>query len=323
LTNPSAERTERLLADLGFSTTHNARGRATIADLIPTAQRCGIYVLHFGDGQHYVGQSVEVTSRFLAHRHNYPDIHRLSFKAVPRELLDVEERRAVHQFEQAGLALRNIALVSWPIGVSRFDQVMAAEDQERWLADLHWVDDRGPRGADKSLRHRTAHKYVQLLGRPDHEEAIKLARAYVRSALPAAWRSEMQFWSVSCLPHPAVYIRVNVHRQEVLRVVREHDNLDCVIFLTELPRLEQFRLRLARLLRSRGLVQVTQGGYVSGGQDQMSLHIRGASHAMRLLRSEAVLSAARAFSLGLMRKGPNLNRESHCIDLADRLLEEA
>jgi hypothetical protein len=317
------ERMNRVLVDLGFGATHDTRGRASITDLIPAVERCGIYVLHFADGQHYVGQSVEVTARFVAHRRNYPDIDQVSFKPVPRALLDAEERRAVHQFEQAGLALRNIEFVSWPIGVSSFDQVMPAEDQERWLADLTWIDTRGPRGADPALRHRTAHKLAQLRKRPEYEQAIGLTRAYVRTAIPAAWRGEMQFWSVSCLPSPAVYMRVNVYQQEVFRVDREGDELYCALFLSRLPRLERFRLRRARLLRSRGVVEIIEGGYAPGGQNQMSLYIHGASNALKLLRNEAVLAAARRFSLSLMKKGPNLNRESHCIDLADFLLEGA
>jgi hypothetical protein len=50
---------EDLLRELGFKSTYFVQGGYSIADLYKPDERCGIYVLHFANGQYYVGLAVE------------------------------------------------------------------------------------------------------------------------------------------------------------------------------------------------------------------------------------------------------------------------
>ena len=40
-----------------FSQPYYGQGRASIADLFPPGQRCGLYILHFANGEIYAGQA--------------------------------------------------------------------------------------------------------------------------------------------------------------------------------------------------------------------------------------------------------------------------
>lgn len=55
------------------------------AALIPVEMgRCGVYVLEFGDGEQYVGQSVSLLARLATHRRRWPDIVAIRFACVVR-----------------------------------------------------------------------------------------------------------------------------------------------------------------------------------------------------------------------------------------------
>ena len=69
-----------LLEERGFPAPYTIRGRASIADLFPQGQRCGIYVLHFSDGEYYVGQSADIIRRYTQHSKIHADIEKISFK---------------------------------------------------------------------------------------------------------------------------------------------------------------------------------------------------------------------------------------------------
>jgi len=61
--------------------------------------------------------------------------------------------------------------------------------------------------------------------------------------------------------------------------------------------------------------------YVPGGWNQVRLVVGGAEDALRLLGDNEVRLAIRDLNLRLMRRGPSPYRSSHCLDLADILLE--
>lgn len=74
------------------------------------ADLCRIYILRFEDGKSYVGQSLNVVSRYAAHRRRWGDIVAVEFAPCPPEQLDECERRLVSQEEQKGSELRNLML---------------------------------------------------------------------------------------------------------------------------------------------------------------------------------------------------------------------
>ncbi len=123
--------TKKTLSDLGFKKTFDVEGRAPIADLFKPSQRCGIYILHTSNGEHYAGQAIDVTRRYVQHCKNHNDIVKISFKRVSQKKLNQEEQKVIHTLEHEGLLLRNIAYASIPYGESDFDLVMPIKEQEK------------------------------------------------------------------------------------------------------------------------------------------------------------------------------------------------
>ena len=80
--------TKKTLSDLGFTEAFDVEGRASIADLFKPNQRCGIYILHTSNEEHYAGQAIDVTRRYVQHIKNHIDIVKLSFKRVLQKKLN-------------------------------------------------------------------------------------------------------------------------------------------------------------------------------------------------------------------------------------------
>lgn len=162
------------LKTLGFPRPKVVSGQTSVAKLF-RSKHCGIYVLHFANGEYYVGQSIKVVSRFAQHRHNHVDIEKISFKSVARKHLNVEEQAVVRHLETNGFRLRNINLVIFSYGNTDFDLIMPRTEQERWLDDLSFIDLDGERYVDEALRGRYRKKYEKLLTprRRDRRQAAR------------------------------------------------------------------------------------------------------------------------------------------------------
>jgi hypothetical protein len=63
--------------------------------------------------------------------------------------------------------------------------------------------------------------------------------------------------------------------------------------------------------------------YKPGGDDQVRIIVGGRDEALALLQDEEIRRAIRMLNLRLMRLGPSPYRTSHCLDLADRLVNES
>ncbi len=206
----------KVLKKLGFSEPRYVRGRASVADIFRQGKRCGIYVLHCSNAEHYAGQATDVTRRYAQHQKTHTDIERISFKRVRKDRLDIEERRVVWALEAAGIYLRNIALTSIPHGASDFDLIMSPKEQEQWLCNLHYMPLDGDRVEDPDLRRKYSRKYQCFKQMPYAAEVTEILRQYVRTGIPAVRRGEISFWSCSCLPAYSnsdctIYSRVNVN----------------------------------------------------------------------------------------------------------------
>ena len=214
--------TSELLVSLGFpAKPFGVLSRFAIADLVRPGERCGIYVLHFTDGDFYVGQSKDVTKRFVHHRRGYShdDIDSLYFKQVAEPSLDGEEAKIVVKLKAANVKLRNILLGPWKGGEADFDEIMPLEEQERWLADLSLSGDADfKRLVDDELRSKYRRRFERFQAHPQHEQVVEILREYVKFGIPAARRGEVSFWSVSCWPSKGLFARLNLFWQEVLSI---------------------------------------------------------------------------------------------------------
>ncbi len=291
-----------------------------MADLYKPGRRCGIYVLLFADGDAYVGQSVDVVRRYAQHLRVHHDIEAISFKEVPPAELDATEQELIALTERSGHRLRNIVFSALPPVESDFDLVMSPEEQEDWLSDPDSIDIKGTRFANDELRRKHAAKYRRLRANSGIEEIIDKVRSYVRRGIPAIRRGEVSFWALSCLPsytNPeiTVFMRLNVHWQEVMTVFREKQSgSDFFSFHVAKEPIE----RDAKLLDALPGLEIQDHRYVPGGHDQVNLVApSGLLDAMMARRS--VQTAIRHFNYRLMKKGACNFARHHCLELADEL----
>ncbi|MGE0816177.1 MAG: GIY-YIG nuclease family protein [Vicinamibacterales bacterium] len=312
----------------GFSSPMGVHGRATVADLFPPSRRCGLYVLHFANGEIYVGQAVDVTRRFVQHRIVHNDIARISFRRCGRRRLDEEERALIWQLEAAGQRLRNVTFTSLPKGESDIDLVVTLEEQERWLADPRWCDMSGTRIQNDDLRRKYARHCRRLMDMPRSDAVVRLLQEYVSVAIPAPVRTEVSFWSLSCLPSgptqmpgERVLARLNLPWQVVLTLSELHGEIDASFFLAQSP-LERAFGPLMTWLRDNFPTLFERDELLEpGGHDQMNLIVTGADEIRRFLQQPDVVTAIRTFNFRLMKKGAcSMYSRYHCLDLADRTM---
>lgn len=162
-----------------FSQPRYVRGRSSIADLFLPGERCGLYILHFVNGEVYAGQALDVTRRYVQHRKVHTDIEEISFRQVEKNSLDNEERRLIWELEQSGHRLRNITFTSLPKGESDFDLIMPATEQERWLYEQCMVEPDGDRLIEPDLRRKYYQACERFVRLPHAHQAINVLKAYV------------------------------------------------------------------------------------------------------------------------------------------------
>lgn len=318
-----------LLHSLGFVRYETVVGCHSIADLFPSGERCGIYILHFADGWLYVGQAVEITRRYAQHRQVHLDMERISFKPVGSANLDAEEQTAVRILEDAGYRLRNIALVSMPIGETDFDVVMDRAEQDRWLVGGTYPESTGNRVTDSELRTKYHQKYQQFRQMPHSADAIALLRTYAQKCVPAFVGGEQSFWSCTCLPgHPdrstTILSRININWQEVFTTFLVDGQLCATWHLARSPFGDGLHWRFTEQKlwwRYRAKID-PENRYAPGGDDQCAVTASGIGNLVGLLTDRQIVAAARLLNLRLCRKGPNQSSRYHCLDLADELISQ-
>lgn len=312
-----------LLKPLGYTNTPvSVVGRASIADLFsPKAGgRCGIYVLHFQNGELYVGQSDCVTRRFLDHRKRWEDIRAISFKVVPKAELDSEEKEHVIPALEHTKRLRNkdeVSFINLPAGECDLDDEIPRAEQERWLVgENSYLEAGGPRAALEEQRMKNRGLFKRFARLPDNRKIIEILRAYIRVAIPAPRRTEYVYWSLTCLPK-GWYARLNINWQEVFGVTKRSDRLRVAFQMSKSPFTN-------RVLQSLSLkypsIATRDHRYRPGGKDQMRVEVDG-EDAIPFINEKVAVTAVRRMNLHLMRKGASVNRMSHCLDLADAVLD--
>ena len=309
---------QNLLTDLGFQEPFDVHGRSSIADLISPSQRCGIYILHFTDGDCYVGQAKDVTRRYTQHRNTFFDIQRISFKTIPSNKLDHEEIMYIEILEKEGFLLRNIEYTSIFRGESDFDKIMTSDNQEKWLTDLTFVDSLGPRPDLQELYRKTERAYQRFEKHPEVKQIVRLLHTYIPIAIPAFKRTEADYWSMTS-PNRRDPVRINLQWQEVFAVKILSGQSYAIFQLAKSPldrrsRKERMRFRF----RHRSARRFSHR-YRPGGQDQTRFEVP-LDHALRFIREPNVTTAIRLFNLRLMRKGMTNYRRNHCVMLADQLI---
>lgn len=89
--------------------------------------RCGVYRLHFSTGEYYVGQSVNVITRFAAHKRRWKDIDTFEFYPVESTFLDDMEKLLITASEEEA-SIRNIIHANRPGGVDALSVHITEEE---------------------------------------------------------------------------------------------------------------------------------------------------------------------------------------------------
>lgn len=307
---------------MGFAPPQYVKGRASIADLFKPGKRCGIYILHFSNGEFYAGQALDVTCRFIQHRSTHKDIEKISFKPTSQNRLDDEERSIIWRLEENGRLLRNVTFTSLPKGESDFDFIMSLEDQTEWLDNPAIVDSKGERLVAPDLRRKFRRHYEQYLQAPDANRVLDVLKMYIVAGIPAIRRGEVSFWCLSCMPKRNVYSRVNVYWQEVFTAFIHKKDLWFSLHMARSPLEKAFGADLRLLLKRHPTANCINHQYEPGGQDQTSFEIP-AEIVKAFITDSSIITAIRLLNLRLMKKGPCIYGRFHCMDLADRVIEVA
>lgn len=316
---------EKLLEDLGFTKPELVEGRYSVADLFKPKERCGIYVLHFKNGQFYVGLATDFVRRYNQHRKNHLDIERVSFKKIKKEKLSTGEKLIVQTLQSEGFSLRNIQLVSIVEGETDFDLLMSIEQQEEFVSDLTFDNTEGDKFEIEEQRIKYTNNFLILSKLPYFEKFIQAIKAYVQIGIPIPRKSEYSFWCVSAPSSSTKLSRININWQEVSTYVFEKDDFHVTFHMAYSPLADEFGDELDGLFDQFEDLEIMVNDkdevhtYEPGGQDQVSFVIPS-SIFHDFIALAAVRKAIKTFNLRLMRKGATIYNRYHSFDLSRRIL---
>lgn len=292
-------------------------GVSLSAVLPSTGSRCGIYVLHFSDGEAYVGQALDVLTRFASHRRRWGDIVAVQFAPARPEALDELERQTIQDYERKKHPLRNVALVGLPMGESTLDVVIDRIDQQQWLLKPHTTEGYDLTARVGLARQRQSEgrsaRFLQLADRPDYEMIRAVLWDYLMVAVPWPHETESRFWSVTAMPSTN---RSSRHRRLCAISV---NNVETLVLMEDRHRWRGWTPRgFVNVAPGTGGPGSRPGEYRTTGPVD-TIEFRPWSQLQRLLRQDTVGDGARRTVLGLMRKGRGMMARYHDPALADDL----
>ncbi len=319
----------QLLTDRNFAKHVSVAGYPSVAHMFCNKRRrCGIYVLHFSNGEYYVGKTVDIVKRYSQHRKKHIDIERVSFRPLAQKYLDAEETATIRLLRQSDLPLRNINIVDFSYAHTDFETIMSQADQLRWRDDFAYVDNTGERPSDPRQRSLYASRYTTLSARRLSEEVIRVTGEYVRRAIPAFRRSEMSFWNCTARASGPIYVRINVGWQTVFDAGVSNGTSWYRFYLTEDRAVTALgwsflgaAVNSVVRLPGRSVPMLGFTDLRAGGDNQVIVTASGSKSGLKYLENPKFALQLRAFNLGLVQKSPCMWSRNHCLDLADRLLE--
>lgn len=187
---------------------------STVAPIFAECRR-GIYVLHFDNGERYVGQTTDVVTRYSTHRHGsrhhspWADIVAIEFQEIPEGDLDGPEREAIQKHRQQ-YVLRNKVFNFGHSEPSVLDPVVPLQVQQHWATGHPSYEpepfvsaaqrEAGP--IPKLLTKRRAQEILPS-GKHVWEVVIDELAQIVAHVIPNAVETAGRFWSISDYPETA------------------------------------------------------------------------------------------------------------------------
>ena len=314
----------------GFPVCHYVRARNSIKELFQDTGVCGIYILHFINGEYYVGQAKNIVNRYSAHRKKHLDIDYVSFREVAPADLNRVEKEMISLLEKQNKSLRNISLVSIFPGQSDLDLVISREDQDKWLQYKLDKDSLlTPRFEYPELRKKYTERFLALSKSVYYEPIRNAVQQYILYTLPFPRKTEYSFWSLTCLTkvnNNTALCRVSLFWQETLSITEHSYNyegrklrdLTVSVFLCKSVLFD--RSSIDELKSLFPTLELTELVYKTGGQDQLNV-VLSIQEFEEFLYHPPVSDAIKEFNLRLMRKGGCVFNRYHCLDFADEVLD--
>ena len=308
----------KLLLSNGFTPPFYVEGCNNIREFLPDSTKTGIYVLHFRDETVYVGKSKEISRRFNQHSNNFTDIVAISFKEVDYENLDFVERDTVKLLEKNKVKLRNILLSSFTYNKTDFYDLVKKDEQDKWISEINHNNFTGERIENIELREKYIPNFEKFSRYLYSDKIIAFLKAYIFACIPFPIRTELSYWSLSCLPSSKAKIlcRINIFWQEVLTIFEENQKL----YFSFHMRKSEIPDNLLRKFIDNG-IELFEHKYKPGGDNQFNLVVNTANKAMEVLNENEIQKSIRKFNLNLMRKGNCQYSRYHCFALADKVIE--
>lgn len=298
-----------------------APGESLSIHLPPAMDRCGIYLLHFADGQGYVGQAVDVVRRVAQHHRKYPDIVAVSFRIVPAVELNQAELETIRAVERPGY-LRNTLLTGHPAGASALDVLVPPPVRRDWIDGSEPEPATAVRGGD--LSQPPSDGYSRLAARSDYPTLVDIVARYVSAVLVWPRTTEQRFWTVTALPTTRrgagvrTLVTLTCNNRETLVLL---ETADCPPYgflnVADLPGTGVRDRGTWALVRSRCYPHEAP---VGGPIVQIDFPVL--SDLARRLDSPAVRRRARALATNLMHKGPAMRSNAHSVHLASDIFAE-
>lgn len=297
---------------------------------MPAKNRSGIYVLGFEDDEQYVGQTVELTTRFASHRRRWSDISTLEWHPCAKGVLSEREQQVIAGRIASGAKLRNIRHARGPLGVSPLDSVVTRDEQLAWINGEDPFDGAdSDRLVDEEQRLKKRASFEKLQKHEFFTLAALALNAFVSLTIPRPAATERQFWVLTAMPGTN---RSKGHQRLATLSINKVEVF--WLFATEMEGQRFFwgQLQLSRsqltdrlgttdfgsalLTDPPEMLAFEEAGYETSGGDGLRIRFFSTSW-FDLLQNRGVVEAARSFNLMLLRKGTSPLGHHHNYDLTD------
>lgn len=324
---------EEIIDNLGFRFANglNVQGRLSISDLFPKSKnRCGIYLLEFSDNTFYIGQAIDNVKRFSQHRKNYDNIVNYWFQEINKQKLDEIEQKLIQEAEIRGLLLTNKTYVTNVIGDTDLDVIISPEDQRTWLEENKEL----PKDTfdlfalvDEKYKVKYKQNFQKLQQLEIYSTIKEILRIYIKKSLPSFKKTELSFWSLSCLPstnkntYPR-YCCLNINAMEVFVLgFNKAENKPFSFINISSRYFDETVLKI--FTKTYKSLSIYDTNYRAAGADQICFEFSDLDEFKNFLQTETkATKSIKEMNLRLMRKGGTIYSPYHCFNLINDVLAD-
>lgn len=304
---------------------------ASIRKHFVDVDRAGIYIYEFANLDYYIGKSVDIARRYKEHSLRFNDFTKVAYKLVPLEQQKDFEKRIINAFEEAGIYTRNKALTWLPSDKTNLNELWPIVEQEAWVETYKMLPSKLKIYDNEKQQQKQREKFEKFMKLPAAQEIIEFLRDYVKYCIPEPFLTEFMLWQLSCMqrggdPGVTVPARINIFQEEVMSIYLLPGGAIQVTFQIAKSKLKvKGESRWSYLKRRLGLmfrgILLQKNLYPEVGIDQSRLVTPSIKVAREIIADPVFQKAIKFNNLRLVNKGKGPNMISHCMDLADALME--